>query len=145
MSDFLTVTEIANELGVTTRTIRNYISEGKLKGSKVGGQWRFLKSELYKFVGDIDSFDTQDLINTIDNEFRGLLVINIPIITLEKMDTLKEKIIKQYNNVYEGSERKLSYQLKSSKNAQIIIQGNYDYLLSFGNWIFKKIELYKLN
>ncbi|MFC0233891.1 helix-turn-helix domain-containing protein [Vagococcus entomophilus] len=145
MSDFLTVTEIANELGVTTRTIRNYISEGKLKGSKVGGQWRFLKSELYKFVGDIDSFDTQELINTIDNEFRGLLVINIPIITLEKMDTLKEKIIKQYNNVYEGSERKLSYQLKSSKNAQIIIQGNYDYLLSFGNWIFKKIELYELN
>ena len=32
--DLLSVSEVADALGVTTRTIRNYLSDGKLKGQK---------------------------------------------------------------------------------------------------------------
>lgn len=49
--DLLSVSEVADALGVTTRTIRNYLSDGKLKGQKIGGQWKFLKSEVYRFIG----------------------------------------------------------------------------------------------
>lgn len=36
-----TVEDIANMTGLTTRTIRNYLRNGKLEGKKIGGQWRF--------------------------------------------------------------------------------------------------------
>ena len=35
------VEEIAQMTSVTTRTIRNYLRSGILKGRKIGGQWRF--------------------------------------------------------------------------------------------------------
>ena len=35
------VEEIAQITSVTTRTIRNYLRNGILKGRKIGGQWRF--------------------------------------------------------------------------------------------------------
>lgn len=35
------VEEIAQMTSVTTRTIRNYLRNGILKGRKIGGQWRF--------------------------------------------------------------------------------------------------------
>lgn len=35
------VEEIAQMTAVTTRTIRNYLRNGILKGKKIGGQWRF--------------------------------------------------------------------------------------------------------
>ena len=143
MNDLLSVAEMAQELNVTTRTIRNYIAEGKLQGKKVGGQWRFLKSELYNFIGDVDQLSEQDLIDSLDDEFAATLVINIPFVNLEKINKLKDTIIQQYNNVYEGNGRTFSYQLKSEKNARITIQGNYDYLSSFGNWIYSEIEKYK--
>ncbi len=145
MNDFLTVSEMAEELNVTTRTIRNYLADGKLEGKKIGGQWRFLKSELYKFIGESESSDIESIIKNQSDSFESFLVINIPIKDLEKIDKLKKIIVHQYNNVYEGDERKFFYQLKSSESAQIIIQGNYYYILNFGKWIFQKIEEYKNN
>ena len=35
------VEEIAKMTSVTTRTIRNYLRNGILTGTKIGGQWRF--------------------------------------------------------------------------------------------------------
>lgn len=41
--------ETASILGVTTRTVLNYIYEGKLKGQKIGGKWKVSKENLEKF------------------------------------------------------------------------------------------------
>lgn len=35
------VKEVAEMLGVTTRSVRNYLKSGALKGKRAGGQWRF--------------------------------------------------------------------------------------------------------
>lgn len=36
-----TVEDIAKMTSLTSRTIRNYLKNGTLRGSKIGGQWRF--------------------------------------------------------------------------------------------------------
>lgn len=145
MNDLLTVAEMAEELKVTTRTIRNYLAEGKLNGVKVGGQWRFQKSELYDFLGETSEHPVYAFLEEQGHSenFLGLLVLNIPIITIEKIDILKDKMLNQYNQVYDGKERKFFYQVISTKKAQVTIQGPNEYLLSFGNWLFEEIETYK--
>ena len=40
------VEEIAQITSVTTRTIRNYLRNGILKGRKIGGQWRFSMEDI---------------------------------------------------------------------------------------------------
>ncbi len=41
-----TVEEVAKKTGLTDRTIRNYLKDGKLRGKKVGGQWRFTADDV---------------------------------------------------------------------------------------------------
>ena len=49
MKDYYSVQELAEQLNVTTRSIRNYLQEGKLHGTKAGGKWRFTEQDLYDF------------------------------------------------------------------------------------------------
>lgn len=46
MEKLYTVEEIATMTSMTTRTIRNYIKDGLLKGRKIGGQWRFTEEDI---------------------------------------------------------------------------------------------------
>lgn len=45
-----TLTELETVLGVTHRTLQNYIKSGRLKGVKVGGKWRVTEENLRKFL-----------------------------------------------------------------------------------------------
>lgn len=46
MEKTYTVKEIAQKLHLTDRTIRNYLASGQLKGTRVGGQWRFSQTDI---------------------------------------------------------------------------------------------------
>lgn len=56
MSDKLTdlklysLQELAKLLEVSERTIHNYVKAGKIKGVKIGGQWKFTEENLKKFI-----------------------------------------------------------------------------------------------
>jgi hypothetical protein len=62
---------------LTTRTIRNYIKDGILKGRKLGGQWRFTEEDYKNFMDNGsfgDDFKTklkQDVLDFVDgvNDF----------------------------------------------------------------------------
>lgn len=41
-----TVEDIAKMTGLTGRTIRNYLADGRLRGRKIGSQWRFTESDI---------------------------------------------------------------------------------------------------
>ena len=41
-----TVEDVAQRTGLTDRTIRNYLKDGKLRGKKIGGQWRFTADDI---------------------------------------------------------------------------------------------------
>lgn len=42
--------ELAKLLEVTERTLHKYIKSGKIKGVKIGGQWRFTEENIRKFI-----------------------------------------------------------------------------------------------
>lgn len=54
MKDILTVEEVAAELNVTDRTIRQAINEGKLKAHKKFGKWFILADDLKAFISSDD-------------------------------------------------------------------------------------------
>ena len=55
MQDFLTVSQVAEELKVTKGTIRQYIQSGKLKASKPNGKnFIIMKTELLNFISDTE-------------------------------------------------------------------------------------------
>ncbi len=49
-SDIMTVKEVAEYLKITEKTAYRLTAEGKLPGFKVGGAWRFRKSEIDKWI-----------------------------------------------------------------------------------------------
>ena len=50
LKKLFTVEDIANMTSLTTRTIRNYLKDGSLKGNKIGGQWRFTTEDVNNFM-----------------------------------------------------------------------------------------------
>lgn len=44
------LTELEPVLGVTHRTLLNYIKNGRLKGVKIGGKWKVSGENLRKFI-----------------------------------------------------------------------------------------------
>lgn len=45
-----TLTELEEVLGVTHRTLLNYVKEGRLKAVKVGGKWKVSEANLKAFI-----------------------------------------------------------------------------------------------
>lgn len=37
-------------MGVTNRTLQNYVKTGKIKAAKVGGKWKVTEANLLKFL-----------------------------------------------------------------------------------------------
>lgn len=72
-----TVENIAEMTGLTSRTIRNYLSSGKLKGRKVGGQWRFTQDDVGAFMNTTDMHQSiqqigeQEMIDFIQSKHTG--------------------------------------------------------------------------
>lgn len=47
---FYNLKEVENLLGVTNRTLLNYIYKEKLKANKIGGKWTVTKDALEAFI-----------------------------------------------------------------------------------------------
>lgn len=55
MEKYYTVDDVAEMTGLTSRTIRTYIADGRLTGLRLGKQWRFSEADiakLYRTPGD---------------------------------------------------------------------------------------------
>lgn len=140
MKEMLTIAEVAEELGVTTRTIRNYLAEGKLTGKKIGGQWKFHKSDIYDFAGMTIEDPVSSFLDGTDLE--AMLALNLPITDIESIESLKDKLLHQYNTVYDGKNRKFFYQVLTPTKARVVIQGPPEYVISFGDWIKNTLQDY---
>ena len=44
------VKQVAEILKITPRTVMNYIQQGKLKGRKIGGKWKFTREAIEAYV-----------------------------------------------------------------------------------------------
>lgn len=136
MKSYWTVEDLAKELQVTTRTIRNYLKSGELYGTKVGGQWRFTLNDIRKLTGVknpiIEFSETSGDSDTLQE---SLVAFNIPIKNDQVLSIIREQIIDQYNQVYSGDNRRFYYELISQSHFRVVLTGSRKYTLNFGSWI----------
>lgn len=50
--EILTLKELASYLKLAEKTVYRLAAEGKLPGFKVGGSWRFKRTEIEKWIDD---------------------------------------------------------------------------------------------
>lgn len=56
--NWLTSKQIAELLGITTQTVRNYVSEGKINAVILpSGHRRFYKQDIEKFINELSTTD----------------------------------------------------------------------------------------
>ncbi|NSP64218.1 helix-turn-helix domain-containing protein [Enterococcus faecalis] len=144
----LSVEQLAQELNVTTRTIRNYLKEGKIKGTKIGGQWRFSERDIYDFLGKSDDIIVKNTaiesyVKDVPQNNEGLVTLTFSLNTESDIEFVKNKILKHFNSVYGSNQQNKSfeYQLLPRNLVRITSIGSYAYILKFGNWLTNFIEL----
>ena len=47
---YISTTEAARLLGVTTNTVRRWVKAGKIRGKKIMGRWRVLREDIEKLI-----------------------------------------------------------------------------------------------
>lgn len=50
-----TLTELEGILGVTHRTLLEYVKQGKLKARKIGGKWKVTEANLKEFINGAEN------------------------------------------------------------------------------------------
>lgn len=50
MTDILTIREVAEYLKLNEKTTYRLVAEGKIPGFKIGGSWRFRRSEIDSWI-----------------------------------------------------------------------------------------------
>lgn len=141
---FYTIDQIAEILGMHHKTIRKFITEGKLRANKVGKQWRIsghdlslfmednnvniksnnkLESEKIEFSnGDVDSNNRTSKINVST-------VIDINEVDIEEHRRISNTILALMNSKdskMSNSTINIKY-YKSDKNLKVMLWGNIEF------------------
>ena len=141
---FYTIDQIADILGMHHKTIRKFITEGKLRANKVGKQWRIsghdlslfmednnvniksnnkLESEKIEFSnGDVDSNNRTSKINVST-------VIDINEVDIEEHRRISNTILALMNSKdskMRNSTINIKY-YKSDKNLKVMLWGNIEF------------------
>ena len=58
LDEIMTISDIATYLKITEKTAYRLVSEGKIPGFKVGGSWRFNRSEIQAWARAKDKQST---------------------------------------------------------------------------------------
>jgi len=146
MAKLFTVEDIATMTSLTTRTIRNYLKDGLLKGRKIGGQWRFTEEDVKNLMDsgiyqeDFSDRLRQDITDFLDgvnidytDEIQSCTIIDLyqeKDIVISKRDKLVEFI-----NSSKPSERTPNYMrysydyIESESKGRIVLVASPDYLI----------------
>lgn len=138
MEKLYAVKDVAIMTGLTERTIRNYIKDGRLKGKKIGVQWRFSEDDINNLFEDenvsnkITESNHSKVLEFIKGEVEpntGAVVLNIPVTGKEELEGKLQRVIQLIN---ENVNLKFSYQYFEKVGiAQFILIGNIKLLQEF--------------
>jgi len=138
LEDFYTVEDIALMLRVTTRTVRNYLKDGTLKGRKIGGGWRFTDDDLSSLFSNTSVLkdqlnqDRQDVVDFLDGvypEIDGEIQICTVIDVYHDSDAtmkLRDAIIRLVDK--DGKCCVSFTYLESENKARFTLFGSHDYI-----------------
>ena len=65
MADFITVPEAARRLGVTRQTMALYMRQGKLRGVKLGKEWRIPRQEFERLLAGAPGTEEEEPQQTV--------------------------------------------------------------------------------
>jgi len=139
-----TVDDIAMMTGLTSRTIRNYLKNGKLKGKKIGVQWRFTEEDINalftdkRFENEVAASKNKMVIDFIETKERSEVsicsVVDYPCEDSKLVENIYKKMIELINSYESEDEIKFSYQyLKEEGKARFIIIGVPDKVIELLN------------
>lgn len=124
-----TVDDIAKMTMLTSRTIRNYLKDGTLKGRKVGGQWRFTKDDVEKLFDngtvaeEMISMKRQDVLDFIDGvktDLKGDMqictIVDYYCESTEVIQLLNERLQAIINKGEIGEARSYNYEYLNEEN-----------------------------
>jgi len=107
-----TVEDVAQMTGLTSRTIRNYLADGRLTGRKVGAQWRFTEENIFAIFTDASTARTSkgaadDVQAFLKPQSRSSVsvcsVIDCPAESSDAVAALVQKLTDQYNGFGDSS------------------------------------------
>jgi excisionase family DNA binding protein len=138
-----TVEDIARMTGLTSRTIRNYLKDGSLKGAKIGGQWRFTMDNIKKLFDDANFLNdvtnqkkqqVQDFIDGVNTDMEGKIqVCTIADCYCESAKAgkqLYEKLVTVINNSQGDNPRKFDYEfIEKEGKARFTLFGAPEYII----------------
>jgi excisionase family DNA binding protein len=110
MEKLYTVKDVAIITGLTERTIRNYIKDGRLKGKKIGVQWRFTEKDVESLFKDegVSNNITKNNHDRILEFLKGKVEPNTGVIVLNIPATDKEELSKKVQKMTELMNKKIN-------------------------------------
>jgi len=106
MEKLYTVEDVAQMTGLTSRTIRNYLADGRLTGRKVGAQWRFTEENISAIFTEADarkpvrSAAVDEVQNFLKPQSRSSVtvcsVVDYPTESSDAIASLVQKLTDQY-------------------------------------------------
>ena len=138
MDKLYTVKDVALMTGLTERTIRNYLKNGKLQGKQIGAQWRFTEDDIKRLFEDV-TVTNNVAQNNHDRVFEflkhdpkpdtGAVVINVPVTAENELEAKVQAVI-DLVNTSQNIEFSFQY-LREAGIAQFILIGNVDTIHQF--------------
>ena len=130
MQETYTIEDVAAMSGLSTRTVRNYLSMGLLDGEKVDGVWRFTPEQFVAFLSqDMVRQSVKAKANGIVYDFllqekkperAACAVLDVPTADHETENTIRETLLERVNAL--GLRCSYRYEADAS-TARLIVQG----------------------
>jgi excisionase family DNA binding protein len=139
-----TVEDIAQMTSLTSRTIRNYLKNGTLKGQKIGGQWRFTLENIKQLFSDSSFMDDMsnhkrqqvlDFIDGVNTDIKGDIqicsVVDCYCADAKAGHKIYEKLVKVINSRADNTPPvKFDYEFIAKENkARFTLFGDADYIV----------------
>ena len=124
-----TLNDVAMLTSLTTRTLRNHLKDGTLRGSKVGGQWRFRMADIENFTlnspkkqPEIKGNEASVIEYMEERSKTGRQVCSIIDLEVDEQRALaKEFILKDLVNRFDAKNMSYTYEYKTGFARFIII------------------------
>ena len=142
---FYTIDQVAEIIGIHHKTVRKFISEGKLKASKIGKQWRITGYDLNNFMESKDADVKNEVkkemdpieFSTVDIDKRNTMnkisistVVDITDLDAEEYRRISNTLLAVMNSndaIMKDSTINIKYYPKE-KNIKIILWGSVQFM-----------------
>lgn len=148
MEKLYTVENIAQMTGLTSRTIRNYIADGRLRGRKIGSQWRFTEADVEALFSQHAAASSAESGSDLVSDFlkpqtrsgiTACSIIDYPAASADVAEVLNQMLSDHIASFYPNGEISFSYQyLEDCSAARFIFTGPADYVSKLVKIVRKK-------